>query len=619
MESFVMSGHGNDLKLKRFRTAATNLFKKTKGRQQQSGNRNNSVNNNCSATSSNKHNRIHHHQNKNYYRNNYSSTSNNNNNNNNSASSSSSSSTTLSSSTSQCSSTTSNNNGFWDNFIIGTFTREIYNAISGRLGNTQYITEENVLPFFHDIDLFPSKQLDCTNNCEVFLGGSCNPTTWRVDTAIPELQKHGISYYNPQVPMWAPELVAAEHNAKESASVLLYVVDSQTRSVSGMIEVAYLVASGRCVVLVAYPYSLGQTIMGEIITKRECFDLVSGQTTLLTLVKSHGIKVHDNLKSAIQCTTRILRNPSMNRLTAEEQITFKLRKLRETFDRYDKDQTGEISLIDVVDAYTKLTNHNIEPIRVHNYLNYNRKSPAEDANSTAGFTFQHFCALVAEFSVDGCDDFNNAWVSQPLQSSRYQPDNSLITNRNVITNPREIHDIFLGGSCHTSSRRWRLQAEHLISKHGLSYYNPTTCSTSLSNYQNFTNGNVLRSTSLYFVSNNSFYDDEPLDDSTVLQWRKAIDRSRVLLFVVSNETRCLTTMIMAAYYIGLNRKVVLCVQHLGEDDIEVGNEKLSKQAVKDYNRGRVYLTDLAKRKQVPVFENVTMAVQCAVDECQRSR
>lgn len=31
----------------------------------------------------------------------------------------------------------------------------------------------------------------------MFLGGSCNPTTWRADTAIPELQKHGISYYNP--------------------------------------------------------------------------------------------------------------------------------------------------------------------------------------------------------------------------------------------------------------------------------------------------------------------------------------------------------------------------------------------------------------------------------------
>lgn len=33
--------------------------------------------------------------------------------------------------------------------------------------------------------------------CLVFLGGSCNPTTWRVDIAIPMLKKMGITYYNP--------------------------------------------------------------------------------------------------------------------------------------------------------------------------------------------------------------------------------------------------------------------------------------------------------------------------------------------------------------------------------------------------------------------------------------
>lgn len=68
--------------------------------------------------------------------------------------------------------------------------------------------------------------------------------------------------------MWAPELVAQEHDAKQAASVLLYVVDSQTRSVAGMIEVAYLVSLGRCVVLVADSYKYGQTIMGETLSER---------------------------------------------------------------------------------------------------------------------------------------------------------------------------------------------------------------------------------------------------------------------------------------------------------------------------------------------------------------
>jgi len=68
--------------------------------------------------------------------------------------------------------------------------------------------------------------------------------------------------------MWAPELVAQEHDAKQSASVLLFVIDSQTRSTVGMLEVAYLVACGRCVIVVAQPYRIGQTIMGENITDR---------------------------------------------------------------------------------------------------------------------------------------------------------------------------------------------------------------------------------------------------------------------------------------------------------------------------------------------------------------
>lgn len=32
---------------------------------------------------------------------------------------------------------------------------------------------------------------------DVFLGGSCNPTTWRKDVAIPYLQDAGVSFYNP--------------------------------------------------------------------------------------------------------------------------------------------------------------------------------------------------------------------------------------------------------------------------------------------------------------------------------------------------------------------------------------------------------------------------------------
>lgn len=59
---------------------------------------------------------------------------------------------------------------------------------------------------------------------------------------------------------------------------------------------------------------------------RECVDLVDGQTTLLALVKSRGIKVHGNLGSAIQTTADFLKSSSLNNgMTAEELITYKLR------------------------------------------------------------------------------------------------------------------------------------------------------------------------------------------------------------------------------------------------------------------------------------------------------
>lgn len=41
------------------------------------------------------------------------------------------------------------------------------------------------------------KPTDCNSAPEVFLGGACNPTTWRADVAVPTLKKLGISFYNP--------------------------------------------------------------------------------------------------------------------------------------------------------------------------------------------------------------------------------------------------------------------------------------------------------------------------------------------------------------------------------------------------------------------------------------
>lgn len=40
--------------------------------------------------------------------------------------------------------------------------------------------------------------------------------------------------------------------------------------------------------------------------------------------------------------------------------------------------------------------------------------------------------------------------------------------------------------------------------------------------------------------------------------------------------------------------------------------QLTEQSVKDYNRGREYLNDLASREGVPLFEDIQEAVNCVI-------
>ena len=54
-------------------------------------------------------------------------------------------------------------------------------------------------------------QRSTTSAYDVFLGGSCNPTTWRQDIAIPHFKSQEITFYNPQQANWVPEMIELEH------------------------------------------------------------------------------------------------------------------------------------------------------------------------------------------------------------------------------------------------------------------------------------------------------------------------------------------------------------------------------------------------------------------------
>ena len=53
---------------------------------------------------------------------------------------------------------------------------------------------------------------------KVFLGGTCNESTWR-NELIPLLEEKGIEYYNPVVEDWNPECQEEEYRQKEICDI----------------------------------------------------------------------------------------------------------------------------------------------------------------------------------------------------------------------------------------------------------------------------------------------------------------------------------------------------------------------------------------------------------------
>ena len=94
-----------------------------------------------------------------------------------------------------------------------------------------------------------------------------------------------------------------------------------------------------------------------------------------------------------------------------------------------------------------------------------------------------------------------------------------------------------------------------------------------------------------------------------------MDNSRVLLFVILGSSLSVKAMCEAAYHIGLGRSIVLCIEKM-VDLLTIGSSSLSPDGLKDYIRGRAYLSDMANREGVPIFDNIDEAVACVVQKCK---
>ncbi|BET01153.1 Hypothetical protein NTJ_13970 [Nesidiocoris tenuis] len=400
---------------------------------------------------------------------------------------------------------------------------------------------------------------------DVFLGGSCNPTTWRHDVAIPFLESRGITYFNPQVSKWSPDLVDVEHNAKEKAVVLFYVLDRRTRNVVGVVEAAYFAGSKRNLVLVLDMYNQQEEVAGESISQSEFEELICGLNTLRDLVEHNGYVVFDRILDAINWTAKVLEEKPRGRFNASVRNQLnseRIKLLRETFDTIDANKRGEIELSDVYMAYQLLT----------------KKKSAEDLkkvisserniNANHKIDFENFCSMMLQLKEE----------SEPVQKSNNERFKRCWNRRQ--DNGTSV-DIYVGGSCYDV--KWKCEIADPILKKSRLRYRMNKCS-------------------------------KVQCSRACSKELEIMDKSKILVFVITGNTRGLETMALASYYIGKRRPMVLCVQEITESST-VFEESLSTSARNDYNRGRVYLKDLAKRNGVTVTENISQALQLAVQKC----
>merc|ERR1719515_690310 len=460
-------------------------------------------------------------------------------------------------------------------------------------------------------------QRSTTSAYDVFLGGSCNPTTWRQDVAIPHFKSQGITFYNPQPANWVPEMIELEYQAKVTSQILFFVINEQTRNVASMIEVSQYAGNNRRLIVVLNPYPGPEhTINGEQLTKAEYEDLQAAMETVQDLIERQSIPVFNNIKVALNCTTKVLKeNLSIEELGLKDQaqpvrlahiqIGDKLIRLREAFDTLDSAKTGKLSLLEIrmafrIHVHRDLSSNDLQAICSSHGVN----APLSDLPLDQIFiTFDEFCSLVSEYKNRQSDQskswdnvvsktvhFLSSVIISPFSKAASLLGNALFPTRhrtfsasNLGRRGSSIRDVYLGGSLGSA---WREQiAIPMLKKSGLTFFNPAVCS----------------STRLI-----------PIEAS-------AMDNSRILLFVIQSNTRSVSAMSQAAYLIGSGCNVVLCVQHVAPDTILDTGDVISKTAVKDYNRGRSYLSDFANREGVPVFEEIQEALECVISKCKISK
>ncbi|KAI8478886.1 hypothetical protein Bbelb_347390 [Branchiostoma belcheri] len=83
----------------------------------------------------------------------------------------------------------------------------------------------------------------------------------------------------------------------------------------------------------------------------------------------------------------------------------------------------------------------------------------------------------------------------------------------------------------------------------------------------------------------------------------------VFLAVITGQTRGLASMVE-------DRDLVLSLEDI-QDGTVINGHEVTNQELQDYSRGRVYLADAANCHGIPVFSNITEAVEYAIQKVHK--
>lgn len=517
------------------------------------------------------------------------------------------------------------------------------------------------------------------NKLQIFLGGSCNPTTWRQNVAIPFLEANGLSYYNPQVDNWTPEVVNLERYAKQSAQILLFVIDKQTRSTTSLIESAFMAGENKSLVLVIYPfeYDIANQI-DESKKTSNCFEtrnrLIETELTKLnkddqqvdslSFIKSSSSsstsssKVTSNSQTQFgsNSTTKAthLTSAKIDRTTVkqvavnceiDETTSFKSTHDKAKYENSNIEMSGEIISLDefleLKQARAILQNLiSIKKIPmfsdIHRALKYIESclDNSLDCLQTTKDCLENSTRKLLDSSKSEKPD-EHSTPSSTTTLKRIDHQTSKVYN--LKNEPSLIKDVYLSLDC---DDKMSLESTviPILKEKGLTYnytsvddvtkqlnnFEPSSSTISTrSDHANSINMPKLSIDSQRTSSQSESTRYSAISDCTYDDTKFAIEKeicairsSRVLLFVITNKCRGLSIMVLASHFMALFKdNVVLCIQYL-EESCSIGGKTLTKTAIADYNRGRVYLCDYATKSQVPVFSTIQEAIECCSLKCK---